>query len=116
MVRSARASTVVVVVLLVLLAVLPSAVPVELTEAVLDRTVPSAVAAGTVTWIVKTAVPPLATVTDRLQVTAWPVAVQSLLVVLPTPLGTKVVPAGSVSVTVIPPVWVEGPLFVTVRV
>src|SRR4051812_19374187 len=102
MVRSAVALTVVVVVLLVLLAVLPSAVPVELTEAVLDRIVPSAVPTGTVTWTVKTVVAPEARVALREQVTAWPTAVQSTL----EPVALKVVPAGRVSLTVIPPVWV----------
>src|SRR3954468_23620965 len=95
MVRSARASTVVVVVLLVLLAVLPSAVPVELTEAVLDRIVPPAVAAGTVTWTVKTVVAPETRVTLREQVTAWPTALHSLL----DPVALKVAPAGRLSLT-----------------
>ena len=110
--RSARALTVVAVRLLVLLAVLPSVVPVVLTTALLDRTVPSVVPAGTVTWTVKTVVPPLARVTLREQVTAWPVAEQSTL----EPLVLNSVPVGRVSVTVIRPRWVEGPLLVTVRV
>src|SRR4051794_32886493 len=111
MARSDDRLTVVVVVLLVLLAVLPSAVPVALTEAVLDRTVPSAVAAGTVTWIVKSVTALGARVTLREQVTPGPRAVQSTL----EPVALKVVPAGRVSLTLIPPVWVEGPALVTVR-
>jgi len=61
----------------------PSAVPVEATWAVLSRTVPSATPAPTVTWTMKLVVPPLTTLIERLQVTAWPLAEQSLLVELP---------------------------------
>src|SRR3954454_12561188 len=111
MLRSLLRVTVVVVVLLVLLAVLPSVVPVELTDALLDRTVPSAVPAGTVTWTGETGVAPEARVPRREQVTTWPTAVQSTL----EPVALKVVPAGRVSLTLIPPVWVEGPALVTVR-
>jgi len=92
-----------------LFVVSPSAVPVELTWALLWTTVPSATEAETLTWIVNVVVPPTARVAERLQVTSWPIAVQSVL-------GWNVVPAGSVSVTVIPPVWTYGPWLVTVRV
>ena len=107
-VRSARAWTVVWVVCESLLVVLPSAVPVELTWALLSRIVPSATAAPTVTWTVKLVVPPTPRVRLRLQVTACRTAVQSVL-------GWNVVPAGRVSVTLIPPIWTDGPLLVTVR-
>src|SRR2546430_769574 len=78
--QSARAWTGGRVVFESLLVVSPSAVPPELTWAVLARSVPSAVAAGTVTWIVKLAVAPTARVTVRVQVTSWPTALQSALV------------------------------------
>src|SRR5206468_3504886 len=106
--------TVVWVVFEPLLATLPSAVPVELTEALLVRSVPLATAAPTVTWTVKTVVNPEAMVTLREQVTTWPLAEQSGLE--PPGEATNVVPVGSVSDTPIPPVWVDGPLLVTVRV
>ena len=102
----------VVVVFEVLLPVLPSAVPVDETVALLLSIVPSATAVPTVTWTVNTVVAPEFTVTERLQVTAWPTAEQSTL----EPVALNVVPVGNVSVTVIPPVCWAGPLFVTVRV
>src|SRR5439155_812665 len=111
-VRSARALTVVWVVLLVLLAVLPSAVPDELTLALLTRSVPSATAAPTVTWIVKLVVAPAASVMLRLQVTTWRAAVQSA----EEPAVLNVVPVGRVSDAPTPPVWTDGPLLVTVSV
>ena len=111
-VRSARACTVVEVVLEVLLPVFPSVVPVDETAAVLLSRVPSATAAPTVTCTVNTVVALTFTVADRLQVTACPTAEQSVL----EPVVLKVVPAGSVSVTVIPPVCTDGPLLVTVSV
>src|SRR3989442_1512866 len=95
-----------------LLVVSPSAVPPELTEALLSRMVPSAMAAPTLTWIVNTVVPPTARVTLRVQVTTWRAAVHSLL----EPVVWKVVPVGSVSEALRLPVWDEGPLLVTVRV
>src|SRR4051812_45724454 len=94
-VRSARALTVVVVVLLVLLVEgvpLPSSVPVVLTVAVLDRIVPFATPEPTVTWTVNTVVAFTARVTVRLQVTTWPAAVQSTL----EPVALNVAPAGRV--------------------
>src|SRR5437667_462042 len=112
MVRSALALTVVWVVFEALFEVLPSAVPVELTVALLSRMVPLATAAPTVTWTVKTVLSPEAMVRLREQLKigrgrvgkeresgAW-----------------KVVPVGSVSDTLTPPVWLEGPVLVTVRV
>ena len=73
---------------------------------------PSATAAPTVTCTVKLVVPLTARVTERVQVTSWPTAPQSVL----DPVALKVVPAGSVSLTVMPPVCTEGPPLVTVRV
>src|SRR2546428_6114277 len=77
--------------------VLPSAVPVEETEAWLNRWVPPATPEPTVTWTVKVVVPFTARVTEREQVTTWAAAEQSVL-------GAKVVPAGRVSETLTPPV------------
>src|SRR6476660_279723 len=88
--------------------VLPATGPVELTWPLLSRIVPSATAAPTVTWTVKLVVPPTPRVRLRLQVTTCRAAVQSVL-------GWNVVPAGRVSVTLIPPTWTDGPLLVTVR-
>ena len=109
-VRSARAWTVVWVVFESLLVVLPSAVPVELTWALLSRIVPSATAAPTVTWTVKLVVPP----TREGQATAAGDDLSGGRAV-GARAGTNVVPAGRVSVTVIPPTWTDGPLLVTVR-
>ena len=95
-----------------MLLVFPSMVPVDETAALLLSTVPSAVAASTVTCTVKTVVALTFTVAERLQVTACPTAEQSAL----EPVVLKVAPAGSVSVTVIPPVCTDGPLLVTVSV
>src|SRR2546426_550725 len=95
--RSAEVLTVVSVVFEVLLVVLPSAVPVEETEAWLNRWVPPATPEPTVTWTVKVVVPFTARVTEREQVTTWAAAEQSVL-------GAKVVPAGRVSETLTPPV------------
>src|SRR5437763_111903 len=111
MVRSARAWTLVVVVLLVLLPVLPSAVPVEATDALLESTVPSAGAAGTVTWMVNTAVLLTARVRLRLQVTFWPTALQSRSL----PRSGERRAGGGGWVTVVPPEWVEDGMVVTVR-
>src|SRR2546430_2038245 len=104
--RSAEVLTLVSVVFEVLLVVSPSAVPVEETEALLNRWVPSATPVPTVTCTVKDVVPFTARVSEREQVTTWTAAEQSVL-------GAQVVPAGRGSGTLIPPVWVDGPLFVT---
>ena len=60
----------------------------------------------------KTVVAVTFTVAERMQVTACPAAAQSVL----EPAVLNVAPAGSVSVTVMPPVCTEGPLLVTVKV
>src|SRR4029077_4398944 len=71
--------------------------------------VPAAPRAPTVTCTVKTVVRPPPMVTLRLQVTFWPIAEQS------TPLA-KLVPAGRVSVTVMPTASPEETHFVSVSV
>src|SRR5438477_304137 len=112
MYRAARAWTEVWVVFESLLVVSPSIVPVELTEALLSRTVPSATAAPTLTWIVKTVVPATARMTERVQVTYWSAAVHAVHA-FPTRRSSDL---GRVSEALRLPVWLEGPLLVTVRV
>src|SRR5438552_2304821 len=110
--RSAEALTVVWVVLLVLLAALPSVVPVEDSRALLAGLFPLAPAAPTVTWTVNTAVPLGASVTLRLQDRKSVVEGKRA----DEARGRKVVTAGRVADTPIPPTCGEGPWLVTVGV
>src|SRR5437870_4049395 len=95
--RSAEVLTVVSVVFEVLLVVLPSAVPVEETEAWLNRWVPPATPEPTVTCTVKVVVPFTARVTEREQSAAHTSALQSRR-------GAIFVPPGRESETLTPPV------------
>src|SRR5260221_86760 len=78
----------------------------------ISRSVPSATAAPTVTWTVKAAVAPGASVTLRLQ---DPDCTTPDSTPEETP-DLNFVPASRESDTPIPPTCVEGPLLVTVRV
>jgi hypothetical protein len=96
----------------VLFVALPSAVPFEATPAWFDRVLPAAAFAERVTWIVKLVEAPAARPAALVQVTVWPTAEQPA----EEPPAWKVRPPGRTSVTVKPPAWAEGPVFVTVTV
>src|SRR5437763_1823194 len=112
MVRSALALTVVWVVFEALFEVLPSAVPVELTVALLSRMVPVAPAAPMARWTVRTVLSSEAMVTLREQLTTWPLAEQSGL----EPVAWRAEERRVGKDTLTPPGWVEGQMLVTVRV
>ena len=109
--RSVLRTTVVSTVLLVSLPGVGSVVPSELTEPLLDSVLPAAAVLASVTWIVNVLLPPTDSPLVVEQVTTWPTTEHSVL----EPVTRKVSPAGSVSVTVKPPTWTEGPLLVTTR-
>jgi hypothetical protein len=110
--RSVTRWTVVSTVFEVLFVELLSVVPFEATLAWFDRVLPAAAFAVRVTWIVNTFDAPTARPLAVVQVTSCPAAEHSA----EEPLAWNVRPDARVSVTVKPPVWADGPLFVTVTV